>query len=256
MPIATLGTLATAVVERYEVHRLDRREIPAQTVEPPPQSPPLFVPVRGRTETTNIANNRRMIVHSLSWEDQNSINDFESNAAYEHDFKLFNSGNLSSLRPFCLPGQSNNFWADRANPTRTNSPTAGRTTWDSTNFPSNVGLYFDTDVSDSCETLDLTIGLYHPRLLSPAVQYGITIVTDAGDENSSSYSLNAQKLERICDSSPNCVGLSGSLDYISSGARERLGVGINKGQLLIGRQRGVAPECRTWIKGMDSQPCG
>src|SRR5262249_18196737 len=108
-----------------------------------------------------------------------------------------------------------------------------------TNFPPEAKPYFDTDVSDSCQTQDLTIGLYHPNRLHPGVHYRIAMVTDSGPLTTSPYTLVAQKLPETCDFNPFCVGVTGS----------------GEGQLLIGPTRGKAPECREWRKGEDSKPC-
>lgn len=192
----------------------------------------LFSPTFGTASSVNVSGSRpRRIRQTMTWTSQASIDDFRRrfrpNDAYEHDFKLYNNRNAEfAVHPFCF-SDTNNFWATRSG-----------ITWD-TNFGS-AKPYFDTDDSDPCRQQDFTIGLYHPTNLSPNVRYLTTIRTRAGNQSSSRYTLSAQKLVKICDVSPFCVGT-----IPNTGAS----------QPLIGITRGVAPGCRVWRKGQESRPC-
>lgn len=229
VPTSRLGRLADAVAERQVVEassegedlRTTESEVTAAA------APKLFAPRFGRTITSDTSSDRVTIKQEMTWDSQESIDAFGENA-YEHDMKLFNRGNIALIRPLCFPGQSNNFWATRGGLTFI------------TNYTPEQKPYLDTDVSDSCETQDLTIGLYHPNQLVPGRQYETSIVTDAGDTTTSKYALVAQTLPKACDFNPFCVGT------IPRGGDS---------ELLIGEQRGVAPECRTWEKGQPSSPC-
>lgn len=194
----------------------------------------LFSPTFGTSSSANVSGSRpRRIRQTMTWTSRASLDDFRRSFspddAYEHDFKLINRSNpgFPQMHPFCF-GSNANFWATRSG-----------LTWD-TNYPSAAKPYFDTDDSDSCQTQDFTIGLYHPTNLSPDVRYLTTIRTRAGNRSSSPYALNAQKLRKICDFSPFCVGTI-----------PRTG----DSQILIGASKGSAPECRLWRKGQESRPC-
>jgi hypothetical protein len=142
------------------------------------------------------------------------------------------------MHPACF-GWQDNFWAQREG-----------ILW-STTLPAETSPYFDDyDQSDSCEIQDFTVGMLYPALasgegstyLQPQTLYSITIEAKAGEEDHSSYGLNAQKLSIICDS-PACVNLPGPLGHPGDG------------QVLIGETVGRTPECRDWHKGESSVPC-
>lgn len=242
LPTVALGQLAGSITERRE---LDPASIPAPAPEAASNAPEgfaaaatveQFAPAFGRIVTSDGSINplRRVIIHDLTWENQASIDAF-GEEAYEHDLKLFNDANVGpsvggvGTRPLCVPGQGDRFWATRNG------------TYETT-FPDAAKPYFDTDISDSCKTQDLTIGLYHPDQLVPGERYVIVIRVDAGSEGSSPYALTAQQLERVpgCER-PICVGTN-TLDD-------------DPFQPLVGREKGNAPECRDWRKGEESTLC-
>lgn len=167
----------------------------------------------------------RVFIHTMTWATQSAIDSFLG-YAYEHDVKLYEDppGGL----PSCVFWTGRNFWADRR-----------AFSW-RTNFPRAAKPYRDTDASDTCDTEDFTIGLYHPGALQPRKNYRITIRAKAGSEPSSAYSLVAQRLSRVCDDSVWCVGVT---------------PGGGPPQRLVGRTVGVAPECRRWRKGHSSRRC-
>lgn len=234
-----LGPLGDSVVERQELDSSavlagsDTADSPAAAAVEPAG---LFAPAFGRTVTSDASKSplRRVIIQDMTWESQASI-DAMGDESYEHDFKLFNDENTGpsagglGTRPLCAPGQGNNFWATRTG------------TFD-TNFPEATSPYFDTDVSDSCKTQDLTIGLVHPKELEPNVAYQTVLRVDAGAQASSPYQLQSEQLERLpgCED-PLCIGLDQQ--------------DVDPRQLLIGMEKGNAPECRDWRKGEESERC-
>lgn len=165
----------------------------------------------------------------MTWGSQASINEFIGES-YEHDFKLRNTANhgFPFIRPGCVPGENNNFWATRD----------GK--WYRTTYPKAAKPYFDTDYSDSCELQDFTIGVYFPLKLTAGKKYETIVRTRAGENNSSEYQLAGERLKRDCSSSPFCVGV-----------RPR----PEKAQVFVGFTKGSAPECRRWRKGRSSRPC-
>lgn len=112
--------------------------------------------------------------------------------------------------------------------------------WDARNGLDAAKPYFDTDDSDSCETQDFTIGLYHPVNLVPRHKYEIVIHAKAGNKSSSPYILTGQRLPKVCSFNPGCVNPT------SSGGSSQPMIGVSKGR---------APECRRWRKGRQSRPC-
>jgi hypothetical protein len=232
VPAPDLGALAPSVKRQYDM--------PSPTAEDaPPTSAAItsaggskdWAPLYGSLLTIDIGGDLpREFQQSLLWEDQASIDAFDADA-YEHDLKLYNKGNPGFLmHPACF-GWQDNFWAQREG-----------ILW-STTLPAETSPYFDDlDQSDSCETQDFTVGMLYPQFLEPQVLYSITIEAKAGEEDHSSYGLNAQKLSIICDS-PACVNLPSPLGH------------PGEGQVLIGETVGNAPECRDWHKGDSSVPC-
>ncbi|WP_156935113.1 hypothetical protein [Pseudonocardia spinosispora] len=205
---------------------------------PPADAPKVWSPENGRVVTRNESadpRTGRLIENTLTWANQASI-DFFGPRAYEHDFKLFNRENFSpeyagvGTRPVCVPGQGEDFWADR------------NMVFFDTSFPAEIKPYFDTTALDGCGTRDFTVGIYHPKLLKPGVTYNIKVLPRSGVEDKSPYTLTAQILQKLsddCDNNTFCVGV------IPGGDK----------QPLIGVTKGVAPECRQWTKGRDSALC-
>jgi len=189
-----------------------------------------WAPLNGRSITSQPGPGEASLIQTQTWSSTASIQSFGDNNAYEHDFKLINRNNSASLlHPLC-GGQGDNYWADRNN-----------SLVFVTNYPAAAKPYFDTDATDSCQTEDFTIGLYHPVRLSAGVRYVTIIAADRGQEPSSPYALVAQRLGRGCDFNPFCVGGP---------------FGDHGSQLLIGATKGRAPECRRWHKGTTSVLCG
>lgn len=242
-----LGPLATNIKAAHGVATTTEQPSSQTSTQDAPEAAPadeptvgitaagkLWSPTFGTSSSANVSGSRpRRVRQTMTWTSRASLDDFRRrflpDDAYEHDYKLFNNSNpgFPQKHPFCF-GSNANFWANRSG-----------LTWD-TNFPSAAKPYFDTDDSDSCRTQDFTIGLYHPTNLSPNVRYLTTIRTRAGNKSSSPYALTAQKLLKICDFSPFCVGTI-----------PRTG----DSQPLVGVSRGTAPGCRLWRKGEDSRPC-
>jgi hypothetical protein len=229
---AELGALAPDVEHRYEMSSPTAEQpMPASDAATSAGSSADWAPLYGGLFTTDIGGDLpRQFQQSLLWENQDSIYAFGADA-YEHDLKLFNRDNPGFLEhPACF-GWQDNFWAQREG-----------VYW-STTFPAETSPYFDDyDQSDSCETQDFTVGMLYPQFLQPQVQYSVTIDAKAGEEDRSSYALNAQKLSIICDSAA-CVNLPGPLGH------------PGEGQVLIGETVGSAPECRNWHKGENSVAC-
>jgi WD40 repeat protein len=147
----------------------------------------------------------RSIRHTLMWNSQADIDAFEEDV-YEHDLKLFNDG-IVGLRPACDPARENDFWATR-----------DYFVWDS-NFPVESGPYSDTEVSDECSIMDLTVGVYHPTALNASTAYEISLETSGAEHiRRSPISLSAQRLPNNCPFKPDlqaCINLS--LNGISEG---------------------------------------
>jgi hypothetical protein len=125
----------------------------------------------------------RNIEQDFEWQDQDAIDLLTAGFAYEHDFKLFNEELPDRQSPFC--GLSSfEFWSSRV-----------VMWWDAT-VPFLAKPYLDTGVLDECTTSDFTIGILLPSLLA-ADFYGTEIRTLRGTQDTSPYSLEAQKLGRL-----------------------------------------------------------
>lgn len=159
----------------------------------------------------------------LTFERDNPGADFAADWAYEHDFKLYNENNWNTDY-ICPRNQQNDFWAYRD---------AG-ISWDTT-MPNP---YLDTRASDHCRWHDLTVGSYRPDRFVKRT-YDINLFVAPGDHSSSPYLLQGEVLDKDCEVSPWCVGIGGYRDH----------------QRYVGETRGVAPGCRRWVSGEDSQPC-
>jgi hypothetical protein len=171
----------------------------------------------------------RGVTQSIVWDHDNVGGLFDSEWAYEHDFKLYNPNNLDlpqgADQVFCPNYQRADFWAYKNDGIE----------WDST-LPDG---YLDTGLSDACDYHDLTIGTYHPTKLQGGIEYRIGMTVAQGDVDQSAYQLRGETLDRDCDVNPWCVGIGG---------------GRESGDLLVGIERGVAPGCRTWVPNL-SEPC-
>lgn len=131
-------------------------------------------------------------------------------------------------RPFC---SNDNFWAARSYGVVM-----------STNMPESAGIYFDTDVSDGCDVMDFTWGLFKPGKLTVGTYYTTVIGAVKGLRSSSPFALVGQKLSNDCQilpDSPNCIGLN----------ERREGTGS---QLFVGKTKAVAPGCYSWVRGGSS----
>lgn len=266
VPTSSLGPLASNVATRSEFDPASTNSIDTATYDPEPltnypddlaaddayaetlaidsrvdndavaaSGAKLWAPTYGKAWTYNVSGNplpRRFLL-TFTWTKQSSIDDFDrANApdwAYEHDFKLINRDNPGALRdPLCF-GNDDNFWAKHDD-----------LYW-YVNKPLEIAKpYLDTRVSDPCDMLDFTIGLYHPIRLRPGQKYEIVIQAKAGTKAVSPYTHYGQKLGKVCDVRPGCVNPT------STGGRS---------QPYVGESKGRAPECRRWRKGRASRPC-
>ncbi len=151
---------------------------------------------------------------------------------YEHDFKLFGEG-VGFIRPACLFDASN-FWAYR-----------NAVFWDAA-VAGDVGAYLDTDISDECSEMDLTVGFLRPENIGEDTPdpngwqvVPIEVETDRGDPDSSPYALKSQSLlpngpcKALPDwAQPNCVGLN---------------AGDTIGRNIVGSsQNKMVPDCINW----------
>jgi hypothetical protein len=197
-----------------------------------------WAPDHGRLDASNvifhildpdlIGIRRGRIDHELIWIDQADINQF-GNDAYEHDFKLFTTGNFGL---FGICSGSDNFWVKHTG-----------IVWETT-FPADTKPYFDTNAFDDCNLMDFTVGMFWPKNLAPNVTYTISVAADRGNKDSSVMQLGGELLGKRCDLDPFCVGLT---------AAEHKGfVGF------IARSEGVSvPSCRLWsrVLGVPSTAC-
>lgn len=129
--------------------------------------------------------------------------------AYEHDLKIQGSGRFG-LRPFCNPLTADNVYVHRS---------LG-VIWNST-APSSAAPYFDSDASDDCSIVDLTVGLARPERLDDALAEGrspaiwFTIDARRGNQDASDLRLRAAWADKTgCGRVParllgSCVGLRG-----------------------------------------------
>lgn len=158
----------------------------------------------------------RGILQTIVWDHDNVGGQFKADWAYEHDFKLYNPNNMDLEA--CPGYQRSDFWAYQMD----------GIAWDS-NLPD---AYLDTGASDKCTYHDITVGSYNPTKLQRAIEYWISMTVAQGDTDQSAYQLRGEVLDKDCEFSAWCVGIGGYQD---------------RGDLLVGVQRGVAPGCRTWI---------
>jgi hypothetical protein len=176
----------------------------------------------------------RVFLFELYWADQASIDAF-GDSVYEHDFKLYNRDNWHFLRhPFCF-GQGDNFWALQED-----------LEWRQ-DLPSDAKFYIDNaEEADSCEERDLTFGIHHPKELQPNTVYHVALYMRNGEEDSSPYQLQGQKLERNfpgCDFSPWCVNV---VHWPEGGPTET----------YIPEEQGTGlPDCRVWSRLYGLQRC-
>jgi hypothetical protein len=185
----------------------------------------LWAPADGTFRAVNATTGfPRRMVHRYEWNSRvgrNSYDDF----AYEHDLKLYDYGE-DGVRPFC---SNDDFWAVRSYGVMM-----------STNMPEESGPYFDTSVSDSCEEMDFTWGIFRPGELDPYIYYKTVIGAAKGYRSSSIFELQGQKLSNDCQflpDSPDCIGLNTGREGVDY-------------QLYVNDSRGWrAPGCYSWLRG-------
>ncbi len=195
----------------------------------------LWSPTFGTSSSANVRGSRpRRRRQTLTWTSRASLDGFRRrffpDDAYEHDFKLVNPSKsrlAADASILC--------WQQRELPGPLAAVSPGTRTFRAP--PSRTSIL---TTATPAKRRDFTIGLYHPTNLRPGVRYLTTIRTRAGNRSSSPYALTAQKLRKVCDFSPFCVGTI-----------PRTG----ESQPLIGPTGGRAPQCRLWRKGQDSRPC-
>lgn len=214
---------------------------PPGLLSPDPTTRP-WAPTRGKINAYNTTSAPYLIVftsergemdHELTWDTQAEIDAF-GDYAYEHDFKIWNDSNWSlPTRPFCPLAQNDAFWVKR-------SPITFES-WEAS-FPAATEPYVDTDVSDTCQTQDFTVGLLAPRNLSPGVVYTIRVIALRGVEPSSPMTLIGQVITKL----PGC-----------GDAFAACAVNAVDSTFFVARGESNAPGCRLWTKtfGQPSTPC-
>lgn len=207
---------------------LDPRDDPDATVS---ASVRKFSPAYGKMWTwENPPIDRNVFYHRLTWK-RGSLEAFERDNnldyAYEHDVKLYDDGYSGTRKhPFC---KGDRWWSKRR-----------LIGWNS-NFPKDAKPWWDENVGDSCRVLDFTFGIKFPLELQERKRYDVRIVVEDGARSSSRYQLRGARMRRVCPGEPRIcvVGASGN----------------EHNQLLIGKSKGTAPECRRWRKGRRSRKC-
>lgn len=219
--VRTVDSSATNVASEPAATGTEKEVIAASITNP-------WAPNDGTIRAENITYNGfpRQMKHRYAWDSRAGLDSYED-YAYEHDLKLLDPG-AGGTRPFC---SNDNFWATRSNGIMM-----------STNMPESSGPYFDTDVSDGCDTMDFSWGLYKPGKLTVGTYYTTVVGAVKGLKSSSAFVLSGQKLSNDCQllpDSPNCIGLN----------TRREGIGS---QLYVGSTKGVAAGCFSWIRGGSS----
>jgi hypothetical protein len=187
-------------------------------------SAPSWVPVSGYTRAFERTTDNTARIFSVITFPQYP---YRADAAYEHDIKTTMNDAGTGIRPFCFSTDDHSGWAIRAG----------------TSFVTDLPLpYFDTNASDGCDTIDLTVGSYSIAGAAGKT-FTINTISQRGTAISSHYSLNAQMLQNNCDvkNTPLCVGIR-----IPSWAAS---------YLLVGSTYGIMPGCRSWSAGNSSAPC-
>lgn len=179
----------------------------------------------------------RRFRHYLKWYSSSDLAAFGDDFGYEHNLSLYNTSLSDGTRPYCWDGAYTDFWAGWSTGFKWNAVKYG---W---NFPSSAHAYWDwDDVTDSCQKLDFSVGVGHPKQLSAGKTYYFWIGAEKGTKSSSPYDLGAQKLSNDCndmfmDPGSSCMGLNYT----------RYGSGTEP---LVGEQRGWrVPSCADWVRG-------
>jgi len=200
-----------------------------------------WAPDHGRIDAANLPTefflffipiNNGQMYHELTWASDADIQQFGEDA-YEHDFKLFNDANGGPGQPACT-GQGA-YWVTRF----------FGVTW-STTLPADTQPYFDTNVSQSCSSMDFTVGMLRPKNLGAGVTYTITVRARRGTVDSSPLQLAGERIGKICD-----IALDGVTPWCVAGSHF-------PSVQFIARGEGVnAPVCRLWTRAPDipSTPC-
>ncbi len=186
-----------------------------------------WAPRDGTVRNTNHTSGfPRRMTHRYQWNSRAGLDSY-NDYAYEHDYKLKDAG-AGGTRPAC---SNDDFWAIRSNGVML-----------STNMPESAGVYIDTDVSDGCDTMDMTWGLFKPGKLAVNTYYTTIVSAVKGNVSTSPFALSGQKLSNDCQFLPDsaaCIGLN----------TDREGTGS---QLFVGPTKGVAPGCFSWLRGESS----
>lgn len=203
-----------------------------------------FAPFKGHVITNDVVRldgtTRRRIHHTFRFS-QNALNEFDVSGldhAYEHDLDLFHTPGSEKCDE---NGDFNQgaYWAERKK----------AVFWD-TNIPESAHPRLDIVVGDNCEfgQQDFTLWVEYPGQLEADHVYTATFYAKKGLRSSGRYKLNGWSLDRDC----NFPG-GGALDMACTDA-PLFGTGA-RGQLLIAKDKGLAPECRRWRKGEPSRFC-
>lgn len=221
-----------AVVEDESISEPEQTEASSGSKEHP------WLPDYGFLEAleTSDPETPRTIHQMLAWTAQSSVDAFPVEDTYEHNLVLYNDEIEGRGRPICDQDQQNDFWANRDG-----------FTW-SSSFEAEVGPYPDTEATDDCTTMDLTIGLYHPSALNAGEEYH-TYIRTTGETTveQSSFNLYGQRSPNNCSRV-----VPGAIDH-------QLCVGTfarGEGGILISRDLGCSlPGYFEWVADTPSASC-
>ncbi len=204
-----------------------------------------FAPYKGKVLTSTLVradgSTRRYIKHNFRFTAA-ALEEFDVSGldhAYEHDMDLFHQPGVAKCDENSDFNQAA-YWAERDN----------AFLYD-TNIPEEVHPRLDIVFDDDCDfgQQDFTLWLEHPGELEPGKVYTVTFLAKKGLQNSGRYKLNAWSLDRDCNIPDAGTDIDmGCTDppVFGSGALQ---------QLLVGKDRGSAPEVRCWRKGESSRLC-